>query len=206
MSMLVQKSQDHEKARDHKMMIRDYAWLMISRSSRSHSCQVKDTSQSLKSIITTSIHKLKIKVKDYEPKTKVLQTSYLQLRCLEDPNMLFSRSSSDFLIDSWLEIIFVMFDDWFIACFLKLVDLASEFNFLGLINSLQVIAQKVPHLVEQKMSQAVIFIGGLSRGTSLVQHKCHEHSKYKGKLQAPSVTLLSDSLNLLKALTSITSS
>ncbi|GKE92190.1 hypothetical protein Tco_1573285 [Tanacetum coccineum] len=54
MSMLVQKLQDHKKAKDHKMMIRDYAWLMISRSSRSHSCQVKDTSQSLKSKITTS--------------------------------------------------------------------------------------------------------------------------------------------------------
>ncbi|GKA26993.1 hypothetical protein Tco_0713161 [Tanacetum coccineum] len=31
MSMLVQKSQDHKKAKDHKMMIRDYAWLMISK-------------------------------------------------------------------------------------------------------------------------------------------------------------------------------
>ncbi|GKC04511.1 hypothetical protein Tco_0996121 [Tanacetum coccineum] len=40
MSMLVQKSQDHKKAKDHKMMIRDYAWLMILRSSRSHSCQI----------------------------------------------------------------------------------------------------------------------------------------------------------------------
>ncbi|GKE77854.1 hypothetical protein Tco_1543974, partial [Tanacetum coccineum] len=50
----------------------DYAWLMISRSSRSHSyIQVKDTSQCLKSSITTSIHKLMIEVKDYELKTKV---------------------------------------------------------------------------------------------------------------------------------------
>ncbi|GJW49045.1 hypothetical protein Tco_0090396 [Tanacetum coccineum] len=31
MSMLVQKSQDHKKARDHKMMMRDCAWLMISK-------------------------------------------------------------------------------------------------------------------------------------------------------------------------------
>ncbi|GJY06276.1 secreted RxLR effector protein 161-like protein [Tanacetum coccineum] len=61
MSMLVQKSQDHKKAKDHKMMIRDYAWLMISRSSRSHSCQVKDTSQSLKSKITTSCSQDKVK-------------------------------------------------------------------------------------------------------------------------------------------------
>ncbi|GJX17861.1 hypothetical protein Tco_0218693 [Tanacetum coccineum] len=45
MTMLVQKSQDHKK--------------------------VKDTSQSLKSMITTSIHKLKIEVKDCELKTKV---------------------------------------------------------------------------------------------------------------------------------------
>nr|GEX80646.1 putative homeodomain-like protein [Tanacetum cinerariifolium] len=37
----------------YKMAKRDYAWLMISRSSRSHSCQIKDTSQSLKSMITT---------------------------------------------------------------------------------------------------------------------------------------------------------
>ncbi|GJV60074.1 DNA helicase PIF1, ATP-dependent [Tanacetum coccineum] len=73
MSMLVQKLQDH------KMMIRDYAWLMISRSSRSHLCQVKDRSQSLKSKITTSIHKLKIEVKGYELKTKV--KAYILQKC-----------------------------------------------------------------------------------------------------------------------------
>ncbi|GJU17807.1 hypothetical protein Tco_1145773 [Tanacetum coccineum] len=62
MSMLVQKLQDHKKAKDHKMMIRDYAWLMISRSSRSHSCQVKDTSQSLKvKRVTTSCSQDEVK-------------------------------------------------------------------------------------------------------------------------------------------------
>ncbi|GKA78324.1 hypothetical protein Tco_0784861 [Tanacetum coccineum] len=71
MSMLVQKLQDHKKEKDHKMMKRDYAWLMISRSSRSHSYQVQDTSQSLKSKITTTYHKLMIEVKDYKLKTKV---------------------------------------------------------------------------------------------------------------------------------------
>ncbi|GJS29129.1 hypothetical protein Tco_0489749 [Tanacetum coccineum] len=66
MSMLVQKSQDH------KMMIRDYAWLMILKKFKIH-IQVKPsrTSSSLKSMITTSIHKLKIEVKDYDLKTKV---------------------------------------------------------------------------------------------------------------------------------------
>ncbi|GJU64511.1 hypothetical protein Tco_1246346 [Tanacetum coccineum] len=65
--------QSHKITRwqDCKMMIRDYAWLMISRSSRSHSYQVKDTSQSLKSKITTTYHRLMIEVKDYEFKTKV---------------------------------------------------------------------------------------------------------------------------------------
>ncbi|GJV99723.1 hypothetical protein Tco_1554975 [Tanacetum coccineum] len=37
----------------------------------SHSSQAKGTSSSLKSMITTSIHKLMIEVKDYELKTKV---------------------------------------------------------------------------------------------------------------------------------------
>ncbi|GJW01298.1 hypothetical protein Tco_1556549 [Tanacetum coccineum] len=69
---LVQKSQDHKKAKDHKMMIRDYAWLMISKKLKIH-IQVKPirTSSSLKSMITTTYHKLKIEVKDYELKTKV---------------------------------------------------------------------------------------------------------------------------------------
>ncbi|GJS01759.1 hypothetical protein Tco_0318267 [Tanacetum coccineum] len=54
-----------------KMAKRDYAWLMISRCSRSHSRQAKEQAQDLKSMITTSNHKLMIKVKDYEHKTKV---------------------------------------------------------------------------------------------------------------------------------------
>ncbi|GJU06295.1 hypothetical protein Tco_1122725 [Tanacetum coccineum] len=54
-----------------KMAKRDYAWLMVSRCSRSHSRQDKETSSSLKSMITTLIHKLMIEVKDYELKTKV---------------------------------------------------------------------------------------------------------------------------------------
>ncbi|GJS81298.1 hypothetical protein Tco_0747839 [Tanacetum coccineum] len=60
MSMLVQKSQDHKKAKDHKMMIRGYAWLMISKKFKIH-IQVKPirTSTSLKSMITTTYHKLK---------------------------------------------------------------------------------------------------------------------------------------------------
>ncbi|GJU86820.1 hypothetical protein Tco_1294366 [Tanacetum coccineum] len=47
-----------------KMAKRDYAWLMISRCSRSHSRQVKEQAQDLKSMITTSNHKLMIEVKD----------------------------------------------------------------------------------------------------------------------------------------------
>ncbi|GJW09798.1 hypothetical protein Tco_1575625 [Tanacetum coccineum] len=72
MSMLVQKSQDHKKAKDYKMMIRDYAWLMISKKLKIH-IQVKPirTSSSLKSMITTTYHNLKIEVKVYELKTKV---------------------------------------------------------------------------------------------------------------------------------------
>ncbi|GKA35601.1 hypothetical protein Tco_0722092 [Tanacetum coccineum] len=54
-----------------KMAKRDYAWLMISRCSRSHSRQAKEQAQDLKSMITISNHKLMIKVKDYEPRTKV---------------------------------------------------------------------------------------------------------------------------------------
>ncbi|GJX41170.1 hypothetical protein Tco_0256160, partial [Tanacetum coccineum] len=54
-----------------KMAKRDYAWLMISRCSRSHSTQAKEQAQYLKSMITTSKHKLMIEVKDYELKTKV---------------------------------------------------------------------------------------------------------------------------------------
>ncbi|GKD56785.1 hypothetical protein Tco_1290172, partial [Tanacetum coccineum] len=55
----------------HKMAKRDYAWLMISRCSRSHSRQAKEQAQDLKSMITASNHKLMIEVKDYELKTKV---------------------------------------------------------------------------------------------------------------------------------------
>ncbi|GJT18439.1 hypothetical protein Tco_0877145 [Tanacetum coccineum] len=46
-----------------KMVKRDYAWLMISRCSRSHSRQAKEQAQDLKSMITTSNHKLMIEVK-----------------------------------------------------------------------------------------------------------------------------------------------
>ncbi|GJT12962.1 hypothetical protein Tco_0860004 [Tanacetum coccineum] len=55
----------------YKMAKRDYAWLMISRCSRAHSRQSKEQAQDLKSMITTSIHKLVIEAKDYELKTKV---------------------------------------------------------------------------------------------------------------------------------------
>ncbi|GKB36569.1 hypothetical protein Tco_0881511 [Tanacetum coccineum] len=54
-----------------KMAKRDYAWLMISRCSRSHSRQAKEQAQDLNSMITTSNHKLMVEVKDYELKTKV---------------------------------------------------------------------------------------------------------------------------------------
>ncbi|GJU70942.1 hypothetical protein Tco_1262347 [Tanacetum coccineum] len=65
----VTNSQDGEV---YKMMKGDYAWLMISRSSRSHSyIQVNGTSSSLKSMTTTSIHKLMYEVNDYELKTRV---------------------------------------------------------------------------------------------------------------------------------------
>ncbi|GKA22075.1 hypothetical protein Tco_0708037 [Tanacetum coccineum] len=42
----------------YKMAKRDYAWLMISRCSRSHSRQAKEQAQDLKSMITTSNHKI----------------------------------------------------------------------------------------------------------------------------------------------------
>ncbi|GJS40016.1 hypothetical protein Tco_0565059 [Tanacetum coccineum] len=60
-----------QDGKDFKMAKRDYAWLMILRCSRSHSCQINDTSQSLNSMITASIHKLMIEFKDYELKTNV---------------------------------------------------------------------------------------------------------------------------------------
>ncbi|GKE60095.1 hypothetical protein Tco_1510462, partial [Tanacetum coccineum] len=47
----------------YKMAKRDYTWLMISRCSRSHSSQDKETSSNLKLMITTSNHKLMIEVK-----------------------------------------------------------------------------------------------------------------------------------------------
>ncbi|GJQ90613.1 hypothetical protein Tco_0001752 [Tanacetum coccineum] len=47
----------------YKMATQDYAWLMISRCSSSHSSQDKGTRSSLKSMITTSNHKLMLKVK-----------------------------------------------------------------------------------------------------------------------------------------------
>ncbi|GKA57600.1 hypothetical protein Tco_0756788 [Tanacetum coccineum] len=54
-----------------KMVKRDYAWMMISRCLGSHSRQAQEQAQDLKSMITTSNHKLIIEVKDYELKTKV---------------------------------------------------------------------------------------------------------------------------------------
>ncbi|GJR22403.1 hypothetical protein Tco_0970930 [Tanacetum coccineum] len=42
----------------YKMAKRDYAWLMISRCSKSHSRQTKEQAQDLKSMITTSNHKI----------------------------------------------------------------------------------------------------------------------------------------------------
>ncbi|GKA94681.1 hypothetical protein Tco_0816719, partial [Tanacetum coccineum] len=42
----------------YKMEKRDYVWLMISRCSRSHSRQAKEQAQDLKSMITTSNHKI----------------------------------------------------------------------------------------------------------------------------------------------------
>ncbi|GJS02935.1 hypothetical protein Tco_0319443 [Tanacetum coccineum] len=50
----------------YKMVKRDYAWLMISRCSRSHiliQVKIKEQAQDLKSMITTSNHKLMIEVK-----------------------------------------------------------------------------------------------------------------------------------------------
>ncbi|GKC75366.1 hypothetical protein Tco_1126140 [Tanacetum coccineum] len=71
MSMLVQKSQDHKKEKDHKIMIRDCAWLMFSKKFKIY-IQVKPirTSSGLISMNTTTYHKLKIEVKDYKLKTK----------------------------------------------------------------------------------------------------------------------------------------
>ncbi|GKB18290.1 hypothetical protein Tco_0852213 [Tanacetum coccineum] len=53
--------------------MKDYALLMISSASDRifNTRQAKEQAQDLKSTITTSIHKLMIKVKDYELKTKV---------------------------------------------------------------------------------------------------------------------------------------
>ncbi|GJT16266.1 putative ribonuclease H-like domain-containing protein [Tanacetum coccineum] len=56
----VTSSQD---SKVNKMTKQDYAWLMISRCSRSHSRQAKEQAQDLKSMITTSNHKLMIEVK-----------------------------------------------------------------------------------------------------------------------------------------------
>ncbi|GKB35421.1 hypothetical protein Tco_0880363 [Tanacetum coccineum] len=56
----VTRSQD---GKVNKMAKRDYAWLIISRCSRSHLRQAKEQAQDLKSMITTSNHKLMIEVK-----------------------------------------------------------------------------------------------------------------------------------------------
>ncbi|GKD29561.1 hypothetical protein Tco_1240339 [Tanacetum coccineum] len=72
MSMSVQLLQVHKVAKVHKMANRDYAWLMISRSSKiTFMSRQRNKLKSLKSKITTTIHKLMIEVKDYELKTKV---------------------------------------------------------------------------------------------------------------------------------------
>ncbi|GJT25332.1 hypothetical protein Tco_0895269 [Tanacetum coccineum] len=52
-----------QDSKGHEMAKRDYAWLMISRCSRSHSRQAEEQAQDLKSMITTSNHKLMIEVK-----------------------------------------------------------------------------------------------------------------------------------------------
>ncbi|GJS21754.1 hypothetical protein Tco_0450386 [Tanacetum coccineum] len=75
----VTSSQDGEV---YKMMKGYYAWLMISRSSRSHSyIQVNGTSSNLKSMITTSIHKLMNEVNDYELKT-IVKALYARFKLL----------------------------------------------------------------------------------------------------------------------------
>ncbi|GJX44655.1 hypothetical protein Tco_0261331 [Tanacetum coccineum] len=56
----VTSSQD---GKGYKMAKRDYAWLMISRCSRSHSRQAKEQAQDLKSMTTITNHKLMIEVK-----------------------------------------------------------------------------------------------------------------------------------------------
>ncbi|GJS52665.1 hypothetical protein Tco_0626027, partial [Tanacetum coccineum] len=55
----VTSSQD---GKGHKMAKRDYAWLMISRCSRSHLRQAKEQALTYKSMITTSNHKSMTKV------------------------------------------------------------------------------------------------------------------------------------------------
>ncbi|GKC91707.1 hypothetical protein Tco_1152356, partial [Tanacetum coccineum] len=68
----VTSSQDGQ---GHKWRKRDYAWLMISRCSRSHSRQVEEQAQELKSMITTSNHKLMIEVKQAQELKSMITTS-----------------------------------------------------------------------------------------------------------------------------------
>ncbi|GKB30169.1 hypothetical protein Tco_0869570 [Tanacetum coccineum] len=66
MSMSVRRSQVHKMAKDHKMIIRGYIWLMISRKLKiTYRVKLKGTSSSHKSKITTS----KYKISNEESKT-----------------------------------------------------------------------------------------------------------------------------------------
>ncbi|GJQ94171.1 integrase, catalytic region, zinc finger, CCHC-type containing protein [Tanacetum coccineum] len=81
MSMSVQKSQVHKMAKFIKMEMRlclvdDLKVLKIALLQTS---QDKGTSSSLKSKITTTIHKLKIEVKDYELRTKDKASKYFEI-------------------------------------------------------------------------------------------------------------------------------
>ncbi|GJY83117.1 hypothetical protein Tco_0496493 [Tanacetum coccineum] len=69
MGVSVRRSQVPKKAKDHKLMIRDYAWLMISKDAQDH-IQRQARSNKLKPKVkfTTTYHKLKIK--DCEHKTE----------------------------------------------------------------------------------------------------------------------------------------
>ncbi|GJV52043.1 hypothetical protein Tco_1447784 [Tanacetum coccineum] len=93
-----------------KMAKQDYAWLMISRCSRSHSRQAKEQAQDLKSMITTSNHKLMIEVKDYELKTKVeaynLFDTTLLMMTLADKSLLSSGDNKPLMLEKHL------YDSW----------------------------------------------------------------------------------------------
>ncbi|GJV48500.1 hypothetical protein Tco_1438712 [Tanacetum coccineum] len=80
-----------------KMAKQDYAWLMISRCSRSHSRQAKEQAQDLKSMITTSNHKLMIEIPGIPKidlaRKKNLETSDREIIALEmDQKRSFQKS------------------------------------------------------------------------------------------------------------------